>query len=378
MDAVHRMSADEYANSGSVTHAAGRAVAEQVAVAIANLAKHLHASPDELVMTSGATESNNLALMGVCLHPRQKRRRIVSTQTEHRAVLDPLERLQKIGFEVCLLPVFPQGHPQCGQIDLDQARDKIDESTALVSVLLANNEIGVIQPISDIVKLCRRWDVPLHSDATQAIGHFDVDVDQLDVDLMSFSGHKFYGPKGVGGLFVRHRERRVKLSPQIVGGGQQDNRRSGTLNSPGIVGMSVALDICSRHAESERPNIERMRNQLWAMIETATRGEVTLNGPALDSPSRLTRNLNCHWNHVEGQSLMLACPDLCISSGSACTSANPAPSHVLQAIGLSVEQARCSLRFGLGRFNEPHEIESAAAVLVDAYKKLRLLNNTIQ
>ena len=374
MEAFHRFSVDDYANYGSVTHASGRAVAEQVTAAIASIAKSLNASADEIVLTSGATESNNLALMGVCLHPRQKRRRIVSVQSEHLAVLGPLERLKSFGFEILQLPVFPQGHPECGRIDLEMAREAIDESTAIVSVMLANNEIGVIQPLAEIAALCQRWGVPLHTDAVQAVGHLDVDVDQLDVDLLSFSAHKFYGPKGIGGLFVRNRDRRVKLHAQIVGGGQQDNRRSGTLNSPGIVAMAVALKICETQSLLERSRMESLRNRLWNGLQKNTDGQVTLNGPALESTLRLHRNLNCCWNGVEGQSLMLGCPDLSMSSGSACTSSNPSPSHVLQSIGLSIDQVRCSLRFGVGRFNTELEIDTAAEQLASAYMRLRRLN----
>ncbi len=374
MDAVRRFSEESYANSGSTSHEAGREVATAVAVAIATIAEVLHASPEELVVTSGATESNNLAILGVCLHPRQKRRSIVSVPTEHQAVLDPLDRLKAEGFEVRWLRVYPQGHPECGRIDLQHARELIDESVAIVSVMLANNEIGVLQPLSEIAAMCRRWDVLFHTDASQAVGHIDIDVDALGVDLLSFSAHKFYGPKGIGGLFVRDRQRRVKLYPQIVGGGQQDNRRSGTLNSPGIAGMAVALEECQTQATMERPRIAILRNRLWSRLEAKLESQVSINGPALEPHLRLTRNLNCLWENVEGQSLMMACPDLCFSSGSACTSANPSPSHVLQSIGLSVDQARCSTRFGLGRFTTEQEIDDAVDMLTEAYRKLRSLH----
>lgn len=370
IDAIVRLSESHYANAGSATHEAGREVADQVRMAFETVANAIHSSSDEVVMTSGATESNNLAIMGVCLHPRQKRRRIVSVQTEHLAILDPLERLKALGFEVVLLPVFPQGHPECGRIDLEQAAAAINENSALVTVMLANNEIGVIQPLAQLAQICRRWEVPLHTDATQAVGHIDTDVDKLNVDLMSFSAHKFYGPKGVGGLFVRQRDRHVRLYSQVVGGGQQGNRRAGTLNSPGIVGMAVALQNCTDNATIDRPRMETMRNRLWSIINANGGNQVSLNGPALDSNWRLTRNLNCRWENVEGQAMMLACPEICASSGSACTSANPSPSHVLQAIGLSVDQARCSLRFGIGRFNTEQEIEDAAEIIVSQYAKL--------
>ena len=373
MDALLRMSVQQYANAGSTSHAAGREAAASVAAGIESIAHIIGAASDELVMTSGATESNNLAILGTCLHPRQKRRKVVSVLTEHRAVLDPLQRLREQGFEIIYLPIYQVGHLQCGQIDLEQASSLIDDKTALVTVMLANNEIGVLQSLDELATLCRKFEVLLHSDATQAVGHIDIDVDRLGVDLMSFSAHKFYGPKGIGGLFVRHRERSVRIYPQIVGGGQQENLRSGTLNSSGIVAMSKALERCASLAAVERPRIESLRNLLWSRILDLHQDDIALNGPALEGSWRLGRNLNCRWSSVEGQSLMLACPELCVSSGSACTSANPSPSHVLQAIGLSVEQARCSIRFGLGRFNTQAEIETAASMLFQAYDKLRRL-----
>ncbi len=362
-----------YANAGSLAHTAGRAVREEVDRALAAIGQLLGCSAEELVITSGATESNNLALLGFCLHPRQRRRRIVSVRTEHRAVLDPLEQLARAGFEIDWLEVYPQGHPQCGLIDLNDAQRKIDDSVAMVSVMLANNEIGVIQPLAELARLCRAHDVCLHSDATQALGHLDVDVETLDIDLLSFSAHKFYGPKGVGGLYVRERRRRIRLLPQIFGGGQQDNRRAGTLNSPGIVAMAWALQLCREEGIVEGRRLRELRQLLWNRLDQASAGEVAINGPPLEPPYRLDRNLNCRWRRVEGQSLMLACPELCVSSGSACTSTDPRPSHVLQAITLSEEEARCSLRFGLGRFTTLEEIETAAEQLNRAYQQLRRL-----
>lgn len=367
-DAIRAMEESDYANAGSVTHSAGRAVADKVSAALAMIANNLGCEPTELVMTSGATESNNLALFGASLHPRQKRRVVVSVATEHRAVLDPVDRLRSLGFETRWLPVYTGKVSRCGQVDLDAAESLIDDSVAIVSVMQANNEIGVIQPIRELAELCGRHGALLHCDATQAVGHIDVKVDELGVDLMSFSSHKFYGPKGVGGLFVRERGRRVKLHAQIVGGGQQENRRSGTLNSIGIIATAVALERCRTLAPTERPRMKQLRDTFWSKL-TERFPEVELNGPALESTMRLDRNLNCRWPNVEGQSLMLACPDLCISSGSACTSAEPRPSHVLAALGLSMEEIRCSTRLGFGRFTTDDEVERAVEMLVDAYQK---------
>lgn len=364
---------EHFANPGSTTHEPGRQVRAMVDASIAQISSVMGAEASEIVVTSGATESNNLALFGVCLHPRQKRRRIVSLATEHKAILDPLERLSKQGFEVVLLPVHDQNSSVPGLIDLDQLADAIDDNTALVSVMLANNEIGVVQPLREISRLCRQSEVPLHCDATQAVGRMAVDVDQLGLDLMSFSAHKFYGPKGVGGLFVRRRERRVRLWPQIVGGGQQGNLRSGTLNSPGIIGMAQALALCQEQMPEETQRIGRLRNRLYERLE-GNAGRVLLNGPTWSEGApelRMPGNLNCSFYPIEGQSLMLETPELAVSSGSACTSAEPAPSHVLLAIGLSEDQARSSLRFGVGRFNTQADIDQAADWLIEAADRLR-------
>ncbi len=235
--------------------------------------------------------------------------------------------------------------------------------------MMANNEIGAIQPIREIAALCRRWSILLHTDATQAVGKLPIDVDGLDVDLMSFSAHKFYGPKGIGALYVRNRNRIVRIDPQILGGGHQSNRRSGTLNVPGIVGMSAALKLChDRLFDLDATRL--LRDQLWQELKTRL-PELQLNGPSLDDTERrLVGNLNCQFPRVEGQSLMLALPNLAVSSGSACTSAEPEPSHVLLGLGLGEEEARCSLRFGLGRYNNSEEVTIVAEWIEQAYRKL--------
>ena len=381
------MLTEHFANAGSVTHQAGRAVADQLDRARHELALLLGAADDELVFTSGATESNNLALFGACLHPRQKRRKIVSLVSEHKAVLDPLGRLELMGFEVVLLPVSDHTCEIPGRIDLERLHSAIDDNTAIVSVMLANNELGTIQPLREIAELCHAKNCILHTDATQATGRIPINVDFLDVDLLSFSAHKFYGPKGVGGLYVRSRGRRVKLQGQIVGGGQQMNLRSGTLNSAGWVGMTAALQKCYQlngwldqptAIGKEQARIAGLRDRLYASLHAGLE-EIRLNGPRLQTPdnwndwTRIAGNLNLCFYPIEGQSLMLEIPGLAMSSGSACTSADPRPSHVLAAIGLSVEESRSSLRFGVGRFNTVQEIDAAAELLVMAAHKLRKL-----
>ena len=358
----------QFANAGSITHQFGRDVAQRVDAAIASLAHMIGAADDELIITSGATESNNLALFGVMLHPRQKRRKIISVVTEHKAILDPLNRLKSMGFDVQFIHVSDQSSSQPGQVDLDQLRAAIDSETALVSVMWANNEIGVIQPIHAIAQMCREADCLLHTDATQAIGRIPCHVDELDVDLLSFSAHKFYGPKGIGGLFVRRRDRLVRLQPQIVGGGQQLNLRSGTLNTAGVIGMHAALENTLKFLANDSQSIAKMRDRLFELLQPTG---LSLNGPALESEWRLGGNLNCCFYPLEGQSLMMHAPELAISSGSACTSANPEPSHVLRSLGLSEDQARSSLRFGAGRFNTMEQIETAAEMVTEAVKQLR-------
>ncbi len=391
LSAMLPMMTEHFANAGSVSHEAGRQVAQRVDQARASIASLIGASDDEIVFTSGATESNNLALFGVCLHPRQKRRKVISVVTEHKAVLDPLQRLASQGFEVHLVHVLPQSSSSPGCIDLDRMQSLIDDQTALVTVMLANNEIGTIQPIAELASLCRKFDCVLHTDAAQAIGRMNIRVDHLDVDLLSFSGHKMYGPKGVGGLFVRRRERRVKLQSQIVGGGQQQNMRSGTLNSPAIVGMAAALTKCYQlngwaqvgwqdggpAAGKEEMRLASLRGRFFGQL--SARLGVQLNGPLLTDPSgmpsgqRLAGNLNVCFAPVEGQSLMMLLPHIAMSSGSACTTTDPRPSHVLEALGLSVEQTRSSLRFGFGRYNTEQEIDAAAQGLIDACLELRKL-----
>ena len=276
--------------------------------------------------------------------------------------------------DVLLLRVSPQS-PQLagtipGQLDLNELEMHLSENTALVSVMLANNEIGVLQPIAQIAELCARYAVPLHCDAAQAVGRIPVDVNQLNVDLMSFSAHKFYGPKGVGGLYVRRRPRSTRLLAQIVGGGQQQNLRSGTLNAPGIIGMSAALKVCLERMEIDQAHTRNLRDRLWEGLKQAIPGTL-LNGPSLSDPQlRLAANLNCSFPGIEGQSLMLAIPELCVSSGSACTTADPHPSHVLLALGLEENRVRSSLRFGIGRFNQPAEIDLAIQLIAQGYRKL--------
>lgn len=365
---------DVYGNPGSTSHVFGWDAAEAVDAARQSIAAAIGAEAKEIVFTSGATESNNLALRGLAERTRRKGSHIVSIATEHKAILDPLTKLGRRGFEVTLLDVEQAGNPRAGWLDPQRLGEAIRDDTLLATVMLANNEIGVIQPLAEIASICRSRGVPLHCDATQAVGRIPVDVAALDVDLMSFSAHKFYGPKGIGALYVRRRPV-VRLEAQIEGGGQERGLRSGTLNPPGIIGMAKALELSVAEMPQESQRLRALRERLYNGLRAIP--DVMLNGPALDDPAlRVPGNLNCSFLGVDGEALMMSMRDLAVSSGSACTSANPEPSHVLRALGLSDDQTRASLRFGLGRFNTEEEVDFAINLLTDTVARLRKLSST--
>lgn len=370
-----------FGNPHSHTHEMGRQAALACEEALTVIASHIRAEAHSIVVTSGATESNNLAIDGYARHPRQKRRHLITAASEHPAVLDPMMRLERDGFRVTVLPVKQQGDPQCGQIDLDELADVIDDDTALVSIMWANNEIGTIQPMAEIAKIVHEAGAVLHCDASQAIGRLPVNMSEIDIDLVSASAHKFYGPKGVGLLAIGSK-RRVRLRPLVEGGGQQNGLRSGTLNVPGLIGMCEALTICQREMAQDAARQRMLRDRLWEQVQNAF-STVSLNGLPIDAPpidapwiddlshcNRLFNNLNLSLSDVEGETMMMAAPDLAISSGSACSSSDPRPSHVLTAIGLSESRARRSLRFGLGRFTTVDEIDETISMLISAYRKV--------
>jgi cysteine desulfurase len=364
-----------YGNPGSTSHSFGWDAAQAVDVARESIASALGADPKEIIFTSGATESNNLALRGLADRPRRRGNHIISVKTEHKAVLDPLMKLGRRGLDVTLLEVQPASGPAAGLIDPQQVADAIRDDTLLVSVMLANNEIGVIQPLAEISAICRARGVPLHTDATQAVGRIPVDVDALGIDMLSCSAHKLYGPKGVGALFVRRRQAQVRLEPLIEGGGQERGLRSGTLNPPGIVGFANALVLCESEMATEGSRLFDLRNRLFKGLSSAI-SDVGLNGPPLnDATLRLPGNLNCSFAYVDGEALMMSMRDLAVSSGSACTSTNPEPSHVLRALGISDDLTRASLRFGLGRFNTAEEVDFAIELLADTVTRLRKLSS---
>jgi len=369
----------QFGNAGSSSHAYGWEAKDAVDRARQQVAQAIGAKAREVIFTSGATESNNLAVRGIADWLGKKGRHLLSVVSEHRATLDPLDRLTRRGYEVTLLPVHPHGHASTGQICLNRFADAIRDDTILVSVMLANNEIGVIQPLAQISEICRERDVILHCDATQAIGKMPVDVTELGIDLMSFSAHKLYGPKGVGALYVRGRSPQTRLVPLFDGGGQERGVRSGTLNVHGIVGFGAATELAIQEMNPERTRVSQLRDRLFQGIQAAVT-ECTLNGPLIipgsdTTHSRLAGNLNMTFRLVEGESLMMSMGDLAVSSGSACTSANPEPSHVLRALGLPDDDVRASLRFGVGRFNTEQEIDFAIETLAGAVKRLRALSS---
>jgi cysteine desulfurase len=375
---------ERYGNAGSATHTMGRDARDAVDASRARMAAAVGADPREIVFTSGATEAINLALQGATLrHGMREGRpgRILTLATEHPAVLDTLEHLARRGFCVDRLPVTPQTRPGLSGSILPATIDEAwDDDTFLVSVLLANNEIGVVQDVRGIAEIVRARGGLLHVDASQALGRMPVDVDALGADLASFSAHKFHGPKGVGALWLRRRGRPVRIDPLVFGGGQERGLRSGTHDVPGVVGMATAADLAVAELMPDMARMRRLRDRLMKHLSAGIDGLV-LNGPPLDgilpdgTPLRLVNNLNVRVPGVDGQTLLatLDAEGLAVSSGSACSSEQPRPSHVLLALGLDEDQARSSLRFGLSRFTTEEEIDSAARLVVDGAARLRSL-----
>lgn len=369
---------EKYGNAGSVSHPFGWEARDAVETARQQIARRIGARDKEVVFTSGATESNNLAIRGVALRPRRKGNHIVSVNTEHKSVLEPLQRLARQGHEVTFLDVRPAGHADTGRITPEQVAAAVRNDTVLVSVMLANNEIGVIQPLRQIGAVCKERHVLLHCDATQAVGKIPIDVDRLGIDLMSFTAHKLYGPKGIGALYVRRRKPHVRLEPQITGGGQQRGVRSGTLPVPGIVAFAHALELCCQEMADETSRLIDLRRRLLDGLRSRI-PTITLRGPTLaETNLRLAGNLTLSFDGVDGEALLMSIQDLAVSSGAACTSANPEPSHVLRALGMNDDQVRSTLRFGLGRFNTEDEVDFAVTTVASAVERLRAMSSSVR
>jgi cysteine desulfurase len=356
----------KFGNAASRNHHFGWEAEEAVDYARERVAKLIGAKDSkEIVLTSGATESDNLALKGVAEFYKDKGNHIITTVTEHKAILDTCKRLEKEGCQVTYLPVDKDG-----LVDPDDVKKAITDKTILVSVMLANNEIGTVQPLEAIGKITRERGVLLHSDAVQGVGKVEFDVQTMNVDLASVSAHKIYGPKGVGALYVRRSKPRVRLVAQMDGGGHERGMRSGTLAVPLIAGFGKACDILSREGKAESVKLAALRERLRASVMSRL-DEVYINGSV---EHRLPGNLNISFNFVEGEGLMMAMKDVAVSSGSACTSASLEPSYVLRALGVGDELAHSSIRFGLGRFNTEEEVDYVADLVVAKVKGLRELS----
>jgi cysteine desulfurase len=356
----------KFGNAASRNHQFGWEAEEGVDYARERIAKVIGAKDSkEIVLTSGATESDNLALKGVAEFYKDKGNHIITTVTEHKAILDTCKRLEKEGFEVTYLGVATDG-----RVDPDDVKKAITDKTILVSVMLANNEIGTVQPLEEIGKITRERGVLLHSDAVQGIGKVEFDVQKMNVDLASITSHKIYGPKGVGALYVRRSRPRVRLVAQMDGGGHERGMRSGTLAVPLIVGFGKACEIMEREGKAEAQKLIALRKRLEAAIRSRL-DEVYLNGSV---EHRLPGNLNLSFNFVEGEGLMMAIKDVAVSSGSACTSASLEPSYVLRALGVGDELAHSSIRFGLGRFNTEEEVDYVADLVSTKVERLRELS----
>ncbi|HSQ43523.1 MAG TPA: IscS subfamily cysteine desulfurase [Ginsengibacter sp.] len=360
---------DHYGNAASRSHAFGWEAEEAVDYAREQVAQLIGAEPKEIIFTSGATEADNLALKGVYETYASKGNHIITVVTEHKAVLDSCKHIEKLGGEVTYLSVNKDG-----LIDLDELQKAIKPNTVLIAIMYANNETGVIQPIKEISAIARKNGILFFTDATQAAGKIPIDVDKDGIDLMAFSAHKIYGPKGVGALYVRRKNPRVKLIAQIDGGGHERNMRSGTLNVPGIVGFGKACELCRIEMKKDTEQIKKLRDKLES--ELLKLGEVYVNG---SKESRLPNTTNLSFKHVESETLMLGFnKDIAVSSGSACTSATLEPSYVLKALGVEGDLAKAAIRFGLSRFTSELEIDYAIERVAATVAKLRDTNRLLE
>ena len=365
LDAMMPYLTDRFGNAASRNHKFGWEAEEAVESARKDIAALIGADPREIVITSGATESDNLAVKGVAWMYREKGDHIITCVTEHKAILDTCKHLEKEGFRVTFLPVNTKGF-----VDLDELNSTITDKTILISIMTANNEVGVIQNVKEIGKMARQRGVLLHTDAVQAAGKVPFNVNEMNVDIASLSAHKLYGPKGVGALYVRRRNPRVLLTPIIDGGGHERGMRSGTLNVPGIVGFGKAAKIAREELAKESAEMFRLREKLRTTLEREL-DEVYING---DLEKRLPGNLNMSFAYVEGESLLMGINDIAVSSGSACTSASLEPSYVLKALGVGEDLAHTSIRFGIGRFNTEEEVDYVGGRVIEVVRRLRELS----
>lgn len=363
LDAMLPYFCEKFGNAASRSHSFGWEVEEAVEKARGQIAAAINAKPKEIIFTSGATESDNLALAGVAEFHRDRGNHIVTASTEHKAVLDPCKVLQRSGrVDVTIVPV-----DRFGMVDPDDVRQALTDRTVLISLMLANNEVGTVHPIEEIGRIAKAKGILFHTDAAQGLGKLPIDVEAAGIDLLSMTAHKLYGPKGCGALYVRARDPRVRLAPMMHGGGHERGMRSGTLNVPGAVGFGMACELAVADLEAEHGRLlalrERLHNGILGQLD-----DVFLNG----HPSRrLAGNLNLSFAHVDGESLLLGLREVAVSSGSACTSASLEPSHVLRAMGVSDELAHSSIRFGIGRFSTAEEVDFVVSRVVEEVQRLR-------
>ncbi len=362
VDAMLPYFTEKYGNAASRSHAFGWEAEEAVEESRERIAGLINASAKEIIFTSGATESNNLAIKGVAAMYKKKGNHVITQATEHKAVLDTCKRLEREGFQVTYLPV-----DQYGQVHAEQILEAVTDKTVLVTIMAANNEIGTLQPIKSIGKMCKAKGILFHTDAVQCVGKTPLDVEEMGIDLLSLSAHKLYGPKGIGALYVRKKDPRVRLEPQIDGGGHERGMRSGTLPVPLIVGLGKACDLARAEMATETEKTFRLRERLRKGIMDKL-PETYLNGHPTE---RLPGNANISFAYVEGEGLMMGIKDVAVSSGSACTSASLEPSYVLRALGVGDELAHSSIRFGLGRFNTDAEVDFVVDLVVREVSRLR-------
>ena len=355
---------ERFGNPHSRNHVYGWEAEEATEIAREHVAKVINANPKEIIFTSGATESNNIAIKGVAEFYKKNKNHIITCVTEHKCVLESCRYLSNIGYDITYLPVNKDG-----LIELDKLESAITEKTLMVSIMAVHNEIGVIQPLKEIGALCRKNNIFFHSDCAQAVGKIKLDVEDMNIDLMSISGHKIYAPKGIGALYVR-RKPRVRIKPMMSGGGQERGMRSGTLSPALCVGLGVACRICNEEMVQENQRLNKLKDMFYDGIRNSCK-DVFLNG---SSKNRIPGNLNLSFAYVEGESLMMGIKDLSVSSGSACTSASLEPSYVLRALGVEEELAHTSLRIGLGRFTTEDHVKKAVKDIVSEVNRLRSLS----
>jgi cysteine desulfurase len=353
---------EKFGNAASRSHSFGWEANDAVEAARGQIAGLLGADPREIIFTSGATEGNNIAIKGVAAMYVDRGRHIITQPTEHKAVIDPCKYLERHGYRVTML-----GVDKYGRIDLDELQRAISDDTILVSIMHGNNEIGTLQPIAEIGRICKEKGVFFHTDASQTFGKVPIDVRTMGIDLLTLSAHKIHGPKGVGAMYVRRKNPRVRPEPLLHGGGHERGMRSGTLNVPGIVGLAKAAELCQQHMDSEPARMAALRDRLRDRIMSQL-DQVFLNGHPTE---RTPTNLNLSFAYVEGESLMMGMKDVAVSSGSACTSASLEPSYVLRALGVGDDLAHSSIRFSVGRFNTEEEIDYVATKVVATVKRLR-------